>query len=185
MNAKQTQTAITKQVIKLGVVVVAMFAFVFVVMVPLYNLFCEVTGINGKTKGPYQAEQIVVDENRTITVQMLAVNNEQMPWIFKPQIVEIEVHPGESVMVSYLAENPTANAMVAQAVPSVTPGRASKYFHKTECFCFSSQPLAAGEKMEMPLVFIVDPDIPDNVHKLTLSYTLFDVTSVTTQMTSL
>jgi len=181
MSQAQTQSAIRRQVIKMCLTAVAMFAFVFVVMVPLYNLFCEVTGLNGKTGGPYQAKQIVVDETRTITVQMLAVNNEQMPWDFKPEMQEIEVHPGESIQVNYLVTNPTSQAMVAQAVPSVTPFRASSYFHKTECFCFTQQPLEAGGEMAMPLVFIVDPELPENVHKITLSYTLFDVTDIASE----
>ncbi len=174
MSDKQTKQ-IQRQVAKLSIVVVAMFAFVFVVMVPLYNLFCEVTGLNGKTGGPYQAEQVVVDESRTIRVQMISMNNEEMPWQFGPEVEEVFVHPGEQVQVNYFATNPTGKEMVAQAVPSVLPFRASSYFHKTECFCFNQQTLAAGESIEMPLVFIVDPEVPDNVSTITLSYTIFDV----------
>lgn len=161
---------------KLGAVVVGMFIFAVYVMPPMYDLFCEVTGLNGKTAGKYQATEVVVDRSRQITVQFLATNNENMPWAFKPQMQSIKVHPGEEVEVRYLATNPTASAMVAQAVPSVVPFKAAEYFHKTECFCFNQQPLDGGESAELPLRFIVDQDIPKQVHTITLSYTLFDIT---------
>jgi len=167
---------VKQQVIKLGLVAVGMFAFVFVVMVPLYDLFCEVTGLNGKTGGPYQAEQIVIDESRSIKVQMMASNTDGMIWDFGPNEFEVSVHPGESIRVSYTATNPTNRAMTAQAIPSVLPFRAASYFHKTECFCFNQQVLAPGETVEMPIVFIVDPALPENVSTITLSYMLFDVT---------
>lgn len=180
--AANSNKQIQMQVAKLSLVAAGMFAFVFVVMVPLYDLFCEVTGLNGKTSGPYQAEQIVIDESRTIKVQMMANNNAGMAWEFGPRMTEVEVHPGESVQIFYDATNPTSKDMVAQAVPSVLPFRAAGYFHKTECFCFNQQPLAAGDTAEMPLVFIVDPALPRNVSTITLSYTLFDVTPEETQV---
>lgn len=155
---------------------VAMFVFAVYVMPPMYDLFCEVTGLNGKTGGPYQATEVVVDTSRTVTVQFLATNNENMPWSFKPQMQSIKVHPGEEVEVRYLATNPTSRTMVAQAVPSVVPFKAAEYFHKTECFCFNQQPLDGGEDAELPLRFIVDQDVPKQVHTITLSYTLFDIT---------
>lgn len=160
---------------KLCLLAIAMFAFVFVVMVPLYNLFCEVTGLNGKTKGRYEAVEVRVDESRQVKVQMVAMHNEGMPWIFKPEKTEVLVHPGESIQVNYFVQNPTGNDMVAQAVPSILPGTVSQYFHKTECFCFNQQTLKAGESLSMPLVFIVDPDLPKQVKTITLSYTIFDV----------
>jgi len=161
---------------KLAAVVVGMFIFAVYVMPPMYDLFCEVTGLNGKTGGKYEATEVIVDTSRQITVQFLATNNENMPWAFKPQIQSIKVHPGEEVEVRYLANNPTASTMVAQAVPSVVPFKAAEYFHKTECFCFNQQPLDGGESAELPLRFIVDQDVPKQVHTITLSYTLFDIT---------
>lgn len=162
--------------IKLGGVVIGMFAFAIWVMPPLYNLFCEVTGLNGKTGDRYQAVAVEVDTSRTVTVQFLATNNETMPWEFGPEMGSVKVHPGQEVSVNYLAKNNTGSNMVAQAIPSVVPFKAAEYFHKTECFCFNRQPLAAGSSAKLPLRFIVDQDIPKQVHTITLSYTLFDVT---------
>lgn len=163
--------------IKLGALAVAMFVFAYWVMPPLYDVFCEITGLNGKTGGRYEAvDARGADTSRTITVQFLAVNNEGMPWKFQPAVRSIEVHPGEQTRVDYLAVNPTGNDMIGQAIPSLIPFKAANYFHKTECFCFEQQPLKAGEEAEMPMLFIVDRDIPPEVHTITLSYTLFDVT---------
>ena len=155
--------------------VVGMFAFGFA-LVPLYEVFCEITGINGKTGGRYEADAAttVVDESRSVTVQFLAQNGPGMPWTFRPVTRSITVHPGEATTVAFYARNTTGQAMVAQAVPSLSPSEGTLYFHKTECFCFNQQPLEAGESTEMPLVFIVDPELPEHITKLTLSYTLYD-----------
>lgn len=154
--------------------VVGMFAFGFA-LVPLYDVFCDITGINGKTSGRYEAtETSATDMNRTIKVQFLAQNGPDMPWVFRPVARSVEVHPGEATTVNFYAENPTDRDMVGQAVPSLSPSEGTLYFHKTECFCFNQQPLAAGQSTEMPLVFIVDQDLPSHITKLTLSYTLYD-----------
>lgn len=154
--------------------VVGMFAFGFA-LVPLYNVFCEITGINGKTGGRYEAsEAMQTDLNRTVEVQFIAQNGPEMPWVFRPMVHSIKVHPGEPTQVAFYAENPTGAAMVAQAIPSLAPSEGTLYFHKTECFCFNRQALAAGEITEMPLVFIVDTALPEHITKLTLSYTLYD-----------
>ncbi len=162
--------------IKLVVVAVSMFAFVFVVMVPLYDVLCDALGINGKTSGEaYTAVQAQVDESRTITVQFVATNNEGMPWDFGPEVTAMKVHPGAVNDTVYLARNPLPEAMIAQAIPSVSPSRAAEYFHKTECFCFNHQPLDGETATEMPLQFIVDQDLPRDIKTITLSYTIFDV----------
>ncbi|UTA47909.1 cytochrome c oxidase assembly protein [Simiduia sp. 21SJ11W-1] len=161
---------------KLVALGVAMFAFAIFVMPPLYDVFCEITGLNGKTGQQYQAREITVDTSREITVQFVATNNEAMPWVFEPGIKSIKVHPGQPIDVVYKALNPTNRDMVAQAVPSLVPFKAAQYFHKTECFCFNNQPLKAGESAELGLQFIVDLDVPKQVNTITLSYTLFDIT---------
>lgn len=166
-------------VIKLVTVAVAMFAFVFVVMVPLYNVLCDALGINGKTAGQaYTAVQTGVDESREITIQFVATNNNGMPWEFRPQQTIMRVNPGASNETVFLARNPMPDAMVAQAIPSVSPSRAAEYFHKTECFCFNQQPLDGRSDAEMPLQFIIDRDLPADIRTITLSYTLFDVTEM-------
>jgi|SRR5690606_23684548 len=160
----------------LGVVVV-MFAFGFA-LVPLYEVMCQAFGINGKTAGAYSGEQ-VVDESRDVRVQFLATNAAGMVWEFAPLQADVRVHPGQTMEIRYVAHNPTDKPMSAQAVPSVAPARAAAYFHKTECFCFTQQVLQPGERIEMPVRFIVDRDLPDDVHYLTLAYTLFDITART------
>lgn len=175
MKVSRTQ-ANSKTTAKLLAVAVSMFVFAIWVMPPLYDAFCEITGLNGKTAGQYEAVESKVDTSRNITVQFLATNNENMPWSFEPAMHSINVHPGEEVDVRYLAYNPTDQTMVGQAIPSVVPFKAAQYFHKTECFCFNQQPLDGGQRAELPLRFIVDQDVPEQVHTITLSYTLFDVT---------
>ncbi|WP_188152022.1 cytochrome c oxidase assembly protein [Teredinibacter waterburyi] len=171
-DRKQLRTTVLKLLSLAG----AMFVFAMWVMPPLYDLFCEVTGLNGKTKGQYTAVEAKVDTSRTVKVQFVSTNNEGMPWGFSPQDFSIQVHPGEAVVTNFIAHNPTEKIMVAQAIPSLIPHNATDYFHKTECFCFNQQTLAPGETAELGLQFIVDQELPKAVNTITLSYTLFDVT---------
>lgn len=164
-------------VTKLLLVTALMFGFGFA-LVPLYDVFCEVTGINGKTSNvPATALVDGVDTSREITIEFLARPNKDMPWIFKPEIRRLTVHPGEVHVMNYFAENPTAHMIVGQAVPSVSPGQAALYLHKIECFCFTQQQLAAGRNMLMPVQFYVDPALPAQFSTITLNYTLYDVTA--------
>jgi cytochrome c oxidase assembly protein subunit 11 len=166
-----------KLIAKLVLAVVAMFGFGFA-LVPIYDVFCKVTGLNGKTGGrvAYQATAADIDLTRTVIVQFTAMNNSNMSWAFHPMQNQIEVHPGELNEVRFYAKNPTAASMTGQAVPSVTPSLSASFLHKTECFCFTQQVLEAGQEIEMPVRFFVDKALPKDVHKMTLSYTLFDVT---------
>ena len=174
-----SQDPTTDTVAKLGAVAVAMFAFVFVVMVPLYNVLCDALGINGKTSSEaYTSVVAQVDESRSVKVQFVATNNDGMPWAFSPDVTEMVVHPGAANDTVFFAANPTTNSMIAQAIPSVSPSRAAEYFHKTECFCFEQQPLDGHSAAEMPLQFIIDQDLPADIQTITLSYTLFDVTAL-------
>ncbi len=165
--------------VNLVAVAVMMFAFVFVVMVPLYNVLCDALGINGKPSGQsYTAVAAKVDESRTVTIQFIASNNEGMPWEFAPTTTMMEVHPGAVNGTVFQARNPMPHAMVGQAIPSISPARAAPYFHKTECFCFNQQPLDGESAAELPLQFIVDQDLPRDIGTITLSYTIFDVTDM-------
>ena len=170
------EIGLRKLVIRLLVVIVGMFGFGFA-LVPLYDLFCDVTGLNGKTNAEaYLPVSELIDTSREVKVQFIATNNESMRWEFRPDVFELKVHPGEEITTTFFARNPTGSAMIAQAIPSVSPGKAAAYFHKTECFCFNQQQLAGGEAVDMPLRFIVDRDLPSDVNTITLSYTIFDVT---------
>jgi cytochrome c oxidase assembly protein subunit 11 len=177
-NNRPEKVRTSRAVVRLALVVVGMFGFGFA-LVPLYDVFCDITGLNGKTGGrvTYDAAVIEVEEDRTVTVQFTANNNAGMSWQFHPMVNQVEVHPGELTEVKFYAHNPTGMTMIAQAVPSVVPFVAADYLHKTECFCFTQQSLAGGEEIEMPVMFYLDKAIPKDVTKLTLSYTLFDVTA--------
>jgi cytochrome c oxidase assembly protein subunit 11 len=167
---------IQKQLIYMLVLVAGMFAFCFA-LVPIYNVFCKVTGLNGKTPGQVkQVENANVDLTRTVTVQLISTLNESMPGEFSPKVKAITLHPGEYVTTSFWVKNLTNYPMIVQAIPSVSPGLAAEHLRKIECFCFIHQPLEAREGKEMPLVFTVDPALPKHIQTLTLAYTLFDVT---------
>jgi cytochrome c oxidase assembly protein subunit 11 len=158
---------------KLLLVVIGMFGFGFA-LVPLYDVFCEVTGLNGKTNTEaVEAGQFEVDPNRQVKVEFIASLNAGMPWEFKPETYMMEVNPGKPMQVSYVARNLTDHDIIGQAVPSVSPGTAARYFQKTECFCFTEQVLKAGEEKLMPVTFIVDPNLPEDVKEISLSYTFF------------
>tara|TARA_R110001592_G_scaffold246802_1_gene508774 strand:+ start:118 stop:669 length:552 start_codon:yes stop_codon:yes gene_type:complete len=166
----------TATALKLVAVVVGMFGFGFA-LVPLYDLICDVTGLNGKTGSQYtQVGELQVDETREVKLQFITNNNSGMPWEFRPVVRTMKVRPGEMYETNFYVRNPTDHTITAQAIPSVTPFRAAQYLHKTECFCFDQQELASGESLDMPMRFIIDPSLPDEVTTLTLSYTIFDIT---------
>ncbi|VAW74961.1 Cytochrome oxidase biogenesis protein Cox11-CtaG, copper delivery to Cox1 [hydrothermal vent metagenome] len=153
--------------------VIGMFGFGFA-MVPLYDVFCDITGINGKTGGRVAVEITEPDMSRTVTVEFIANVNESMPWDFRPEVSSMEVHPGKMYQTTFYAKNRTDKTMLGQAIPSVTPGLAARHFKKTECFCFTEQQFFAGEARDMPLMFTVDRELPEDIHELTLSYTFFE-----------
>lgn len=172
-----TEKSHVKLVVTLAVVVLAMFAFGFA-LVPIYNSLCKALGINGKTNPEaiaYDVTKAKIAKDREILVQFVATNNSAVPWAFYPEVQTLKIHPGEIAKLSFYAENQTNHRMTVQAIPSVTPGLAAKYLKKTECFCFTQQTLNGHEAMNMPLLFHLDTDLPENVRTLTLSYTLFDV----------
>lgn len=164
---------------KLWLATLAMFGFGFA-LVPLYNVFCQITGLNGKTgRVEAQASQaMAVDESRWVTVEFTASVNSGMPWEFKAKQTRMRVHPGATYTAAYYARNTAAETITGQAVPSVTPGRAASHFNKIECFCFDRQELKAGERKEMPVRFVVDRNLPPEVSTVTLSYTFFNVDAV-------
>lgn len=158
-----------------GLVCVVMFGFGFA-MVPLYRVFCDLTGINGRMAVVATETMAESDASRIITVQFVANRNQDLPWEFRPEVSSIQVHPGEVRTVTYFAHNLRATPMVGRAVPSIAPGEAAKYLRKLECFCFTEQHFAGGEARDMPVRFYVDPKLPAGIETLTLSYTFFDAT---------
>lgn len=169
-----TARANRRLILRLALASVLMFGFGFA-LVPLYDVFCKVTGLNGRITATGPAPASDADADRQVRVRLIGINNEGMPWQFGPVDSLMEVSPGEMKQTAFYASNPTSRQMVAQAIPSVSPGELAQYVHKVNCFCFNSQTLAAGEQVEMPLLFTIDPDIPESVRSITLSYTLFDI----------
>lgn len=163
--------------ILLGLVVVGMFAFGFA-LVPLYNLVCSVAGINGiaSSGGRISESELagLVDTGRTIMVDFDANVHANLDWEFRPMVKRMEVHPGKVYQVAYYAQNNSAEAVVGQAIPGVTPWQATAHFNKTECFCFAQQSLQPGEGKEMPLRFVISPDLPAEYEAITLSYVFMD-----------
>jgi cytochrome c oxidase assembly protein subunit 11 len=155
----------------------ASFAFGWA-LVPLYNVFCKVAGIGNAEarEGAAQNVRETVDPNRTVTIEFIADPASVGSFEFKPEVPSMKVHPGKLYDTEFFARNLTGGRSVAQAVPSISPGVAAQYFHKTQCFCFSPQHFAVGEGRDMPVRFIVDPNLPDNVDKITLAYTFYDRT---------
>jgi len=149
-------------------------------LVPLYDVICRVTGINGRTNSvpDVQSASTQVDLARWVTVEFLS---HAMPGVgleFAPEQFSMRVHPGELVHTNYVVKNATQRVFVGQAVPSLTPAVAAPYFQKIECFCFSQQTLQAGETRTMPVVFVVKPDMDADLRTLTLSYTFFEAPKV-------
>jgi len=169
---------------KLAVIAVGMFAFGYA-LVPIYRAICEVTGINilaiGERQVPgkstFKPENTQVDTTRTITVEF--DTNVRGPWQFRPMVRSLEVHPGQLATVMYEFQNVQDRTMAAQAIPSYAPRQAANHFNKLECFCFNQYTLGPGEKKEWPVVFVIDPKLPKDVHTITLSYTFFEVGSST------
>lgn len=161
-------------VIKLGLGVVFMFGFCYM-LVPLYNLVCKQTGINGRSITRDAADRdVLVDQSRTIDITFTTTLHGDLPFQFKPLIRHIRLHPGETRQVYFFIENDAGQDMTVQAIPSIAPGLAAKYLKKTECFCFTQQTLVKGERADMPVIFRIDPELPKDISYLTLNYTLFD-----------
>lgn len=168
------QRATRRTVVKLVLATCVMFSFGYA-LVPLYNVFCTITGLNGKTGRMTEAQAAAVPANlsREVTVEFVTNVDAQMPWDFKPMVNKVVVHPGVETQVEFEVHNWDAGRIDGNAVPSVAPNTVAKYFKKTECFCFTQQTLAAGETRRMPVRFVVDPRLPPEVKVLTLGYTFF------------
>jgi len=160
--------------LKLVALAVAMFGFGFA-LVPLYDVFCDITGLGGRTES--EAAQVVerVDADREVRLEFVASLGRGAPWRFEPAVSSMRVHPGQIYTAYFRAENLRDEALTGQAVPSVAPGLAARYLRKIECFCFTQQDFAAREARDMPVVFLIEPELPEHIDTLTLSYTFFAV----------
>lgn len=146
--------------------------------VPIYSLFCKVTGYGGTTQKGYTSS--LIKGKRDITVKFDANVNPDLPWIFIPKQDSVTVKPGENTLVFYYVESKSKQDIVGTAVFNVTPMKAGRYFKKIHCFCFEEQLIKAGEKAMMPVSFFLDPAIENDrdlkdIDTITLSYSFFKI----------
>ncbi len=156
--------------------VLALMVMLVVASVPLYKLFCQVTGYGGTTQKAEASTGTVLA--RDMTVRFNSDVNNKLPWHFKPVQRSVTVKVGEEALVFYKAVNTGTETITGTATFNVTPFKAAMYFNKIECFCFTEQTLAPGEEIDMPVTFFIDPDIANDkrleeVKEITLSYTFF------------
>ncbi len=151
----------------------AMFAFGFFVLPPLYDTFCELTGFGGKTAMAASTAVAQPDPNRTVRVEFTSSVARGTPFTLEADVSHLEVHPGQLYETHFRAQNLTGSTLTAQAVPSVAPGPAARYFNKAECFCFTSQTFEPHQELDLKLQFMVATELPAHVDTLSLSYTYF------------
>jgi cytochrome c oxidase assembly protein subunit 11 len=165
--------------IRLGWVALFFVGFGFA-MVPMYDAFCKLTGLNGKTNTvPAVMDQNTqVDFSRKVNVEFLSQTMPGVGLQFKPEQFAIKVHPGEITHMNYTVTNTSGRVFVGQAVPSITPAAATQYFEKLECFCFTQQTFQPGETRTMPVVFVVNPKMDRDLGTVTLSYAFFEAPKV-------
>ncbi len=161
----------------LVLVVLGFFGFGFA-LVPLYNTFCKLTGLNGKTGGPVGASAVAAlkpNDSRTVKVGFTSTVMPGLNWTFKPLHEHMMVHPGTVTSTSYLVSNPSDHSETGQAIMSVVPGRAARYFKKLQCFCFHQETLKAGQFRNMKLVYFISSGIPKDISSIIVSYAFFPV----------
>ena len=158
--------------VRLAVIAAAMFAFGYA-LVPFYDKICRVTGLRDIDR-PDPVHNTQVDATRSVRIELDA-NTRGLPWRFRPLETVIDVHPGALSQVEYEIVNETGRPVTGQAIPSYAPRNAAEYFRKLDCFCFTTQTLKPGERRRMPVVFVLDPELPKDVPTITLSYTFFEV----------
>ena len=171
MNAASGQNVVTLR--KLIVIACAMFGFGFA-LVPFYKKICEATGINNVLKAD-TVTNTQIDASRWLTVEFDANVRRGLPWTFTPVEKQVRFHPGELVQVTFEIRNDAPRPVTGQAIPSYGPQLAGRYFKKLECFCFTQQTLQPGEVRRMPVVFVIEKDLPQDINTVTLSYSFFEV----------
>ncbi|MGQ0526828.1 MAG: cytochrome c oxidase assembly protein [Alphaproteobacteria bacterium] len=178
MNKNDDDTLVRKNIrtgLVVSVVVISMIGMSFAA-VPLYGLFCKVTGFGGTTREAENLPDRIL--NRTVAVRFNADTDRALNWVFKPEMNRIDVKLGARGYTAYSAYNRSAQEITGTAVYNVTPLKAGKYFNKIECFCFGEQVLQPGEQAALPVIFYIDPALADNpdmddVDTITLSYTFY------------
>lgn len=170
--SKQVSQRRQLQYLILGVL--GMFAFAVFVMPPIYSVFCEITGLNGKPNATAaSASGVRTDLSRQVTVEFVTAVDAGLPWSFVGNSKSIDVHPGQIQQVSFHVHNYSDERITARAVPSISPAAGAAHLKKTQCFCFREQTLAAGASADMPVIFYIDPDLPKGIETITLSYRFY------------
>jgi cytochrome c oxidase assembly protein subunit 11 len=174
-RSSELQQRNKRTAIWLSLAVALMFGFGFA-LVPLYDVFCYLTGINGKTQRTADESTVsLVETDRSVVIEFVTNIGSDLPWRFRAEQVRLTVYPGAMNDAVFTIHNESTSAVAAQAIPSVAPGLAARYLVKTECFCFARQTLQPGETRRLPVRFYVDPKLPRNVPVVTLSYTFFSL----------
>jgi len=169
-----SQSQVNQQtLVKLLVIAVMMFGFGYA-MVPFYRVLCDALGLNSVIKAD-TVTNTQVDTGRWLTIEFDANLRSNLPWTFTPVEKSVRIHPGALTQVTYEVRNRSDRPVTGQAIPSFGPQLAGGYFKKLDCFCFTQQTLAPGEVRLMPVVFVVEPGLPQDVNTVTLSYTFFEV----------
>ncbi len=174
----KNERANRRMLTRLSIFAVAMFGFGFA-LVPFYEKICEVTGVNSLIKPAEAIANTQIDSSRWVTMEFDA-NVRGMDWDFKPVQRSVRIHPGQMVQVEYDVRNNGKLPIVGQAIASYGPTYAAPYVKKLECFCFTQQPLQAGEAKRMPVQFVLDSTLPAEVNTITLSYSFFEVQGAST-----
>jgi len=162
----------TRLVMRLVLLAVGMFGFGFALW-PLYDVFCDLTGLGGRAVQVAENARGIEKSDRTVRIRFDATVNSGLPWEFEPRMKSAQVTLGEMSESLYLAMNPSQEDIVGRAIYNVTPPEASLYFVKTECFCFTEQLLRAQETREMPVYYFIQPELPEHIKEITLSYTFY------------
>jgi cytochrome c oxidase assembly protein subunit 11 len=171
LDRKEENRRLTRS---LWVFAAASFGFGFA-LVPLYDVLCDITGYGDRSKLLQAAEVVETQElsDRLVTIELVSGTTAAGDWEFHPETNDIKVHPGRLYEAKFYARNLRAQPVTAQAVPSIAPNQATRYFQKTECFCFTPQHFEAAQARELTVRFIVDPKLPINIDRVTLAYSMF------------
>lgn len=172
---RSQEAGVKRTVIRSVAALVGMFAFAFA-LVPLYDVFCRITGLNGKVDTT--AKAIIheeVDQTRFITVQFITRGSAGLPWQMSVETRQMRVHPGQTAEVDFTFTNNSHLESWGRAVPSVSPSSATTYLRKISCFCFQEQQLQGDERLTIPLIFQLARDLPEDINTITLVYTLYPV----------
>jgi cytochrome c oxidase assembly protein subunit 11 len=163
-----------KLTLQLSIFALGSLAFGFA-LVPLYDTLCDITGYGSRKNLTQATTQVSAATDREVTVEFISSSPTFGEWEFRPVVTSLKVRTGQLSEAKFIAKNLLAHPVTAQAIPDIAPRQVAKYFRKTECFCFTPQPFAAEQERELTVRFIVDPQMPDDVDRITLGYAMYGI----------